>query len=187
MLSVIIATAESERSLVATLAALVPGATAGLVSEVIIADKGSRDAIAEVADVAGCRLIVSSDPLGARLAAAAATVRTPWLMFLRAGTVPEPGWVEAVEHFMSLGGENRAAVFRAPGDELAQPGLGEVIAAFKRMFGTRPTPENGLLISNQHYETLGGHAAQDDAEAALIRALGRRISLLPVRAGRYLT
>lgn len=187
MLSVIIATAESERGLVATLAALVPGATAGLVSEVIVSDPGTRDAIAEVADIAGCRLIVSRDPLGARLAAAAATVRTPWLMFLRAGTVPEPGWVEEAEHFMSLGGGERAAMFRAPGDEPAQPGLGDVIAALRRMFGSKLSPEHGLLISKHLYETLGGHAAEDDAEATLIRALGRRISLLPVRAGRYLT
>src|ERR1700745_3973721 len=55
MLSVIIATDESERALVATLAALVPGATAGAVREVIVADKGSRDPTAEAAEHAGCR------------------------------------------------------------------------------------------------------------------------------------
>ena len=59
MLSAIIATHESERALVPTLAALVPGAIAGLVSEVVVADAGSRDATAEVADVAGCRFIAS--------------------------------------------------------------------------------------------------------------------------------
>jgi len=99
MLSVIIATHESERALVPTLAALVPGATAGLLGEVIVADGGSRDATAEVADVAGCRFMASGEPLGARLKAAAATTRTPWLMFLRAGCVPEPGWVEAADRF----------------------------------------------------------------------------------------
>ena len=54
MLSVIIATLDSERALVPTLAALVPGAMAGLVSEVLVADGGSRDETAVVADVAGC-------------------------------------------------------------------------------------------------------------------------------------
>ena len=67
MLSVIIATHESERALVPTLAALVPGAAAGLIGEVVIADAGSRDATAEVAEIAGCRFISSSDPLGVRL------------------------------------------------------------------------------------------------------------------------
>ena len=56
MLSVIIATHESERALVPTLAALVPGAAAGLLAEVVVADAGSRDATAEVADIAGLPL-----------------------------------------------------------------------------------------------------------------------------------
>jgi glycosyltransferase involved in cell wall biosynthesis len=57
MLSIIIATMNSERALVPTLAALVPGAMDGLVSEVIIADGGSRDGTATVADVAGCNFL----------------------------------------------------------------------------------------------------------------------------------
>ena len=44
MLSVVIATQESERTLVPTLSALVPGVVAGMVREVIVADAGSRDA-----------------------------------------------------------------------------------------------------------------------------------------------
>ncbi len=118
MLSVIIATHESERTLVPTLAALVPGATAGLLGEVIVADAGSRDATAEVADIAGCRIISSSAPLGARLKAAAGSTRTPWLMFLRAGCVLEPGWITAADRFMqttdALDDAARAAVFRPP-------------------------------------------------------------------------
>ena len=42
MITVIIPTLESERSLVQTLAPLVSGATAGLITEVIVADAGSR-------------------------------------------------------------------------------------------------------------------------------------------------
>src|ERR1700675_3651149 len=90
MLSVIIATHESERTLVPTLSALVPGTTAGLLGEVVVADASSRDATAEVADVAACHFTSSPAPLGERLKAAAAGTRSPWLMFLRAGLVPEP-------------------------------------------------------------------------------------------------
>ena len=85
MFSIIIATHDSERALVPTLAALVPGATAGIVREVIVADGGSRDETEQVADIAGCRFLVSAEPLGARLKAAAATARGDWLMFLRPG------------------------------------------------------------------------------------------------------
>ena len=71
--SVVIATHDSERALVATLAALVPGATAGIVREVIVADGGSRDDTEQVADIAGCVFLASKEPLGARLNAAAAS------------------------------------------------------------------------------------------------------------------
>jgi glycosyltransferase involved in cell wall biosynthesis len=100
MLSAIIATHESERTLVPTLSALVPAVAAGLLREVVVADGGSCDATAEVAEIAGCRFISSTEPLGARLMAAAAAAKSPWLMFLRAGCVPETGWIAAADGFI---------------------------------------------------------------------------------------
>src|SRR6201988_4073462 len=66
MLSVVIATHDSERLLVRTLAALVPGATAGLISEVLVADAGSRDDTVAVAEVAGCSFMVMHSALPQR-------------------------------------------------------------------------------------------------------------------------
>lgn len=178
MLSVIISTHESERALVPTLAALVPGATAGLLGEVIVADAGSHDATAEVADIAGCRFTVSNEPLGARLKAAAATTRTPWLIFLRAGCVPEPGWVDAAERFIEATDRldrARAAVFRPPGlADLLRPGLAELIALLRVIIGGGARPEQGLLIARRHYDSIGGHPDGTDTEAAMLRRIGRR-------------
>jgi glycosyltransferase involved in cell wall biosynthesis len=188
MLSVIIATHESERALVQTLAALVPGATAGLLGEVIVADAGSRDDTEQVAEIAGCRFISSTDVLGARLKAAALSTRTPWLMFLRAGAVPEPGWITAADRFIQatdmLDDAARAAVFRPPAAaDLLRPGLSEVAALLRVAFGGGPKPEQGLLIARRFYDAVGGHPAQADAEAALLRRLGRRrIAMLPAGA-----
>ncbi len=197
MLSAIIATHESERALVPTLAALVPGATAGLLGEVIVADAGSRDATAEVADVAGCRFMAAAEPLGARLKAAAATTRTPWLMFLRAGCVPEPNWVEAADRFIDAADrleQGRAAVFRPPGiADLLRPGLAELIALVRVTLGGGPKPEQGLLIARWHYDALGGHPDGDGAEVLMLRRIGRRrLAMLAsaarfARLGRYLT
>jgi glycosyltransferase involved in cell wall biosynthesis len=188
MLSVVIASHESERTLVPTLAALVPGATAGLISEVVVADAGSRDATAEVADIAGCRFISSTDPLGTRLKAAALSTRTPWLMFLRAGTVPEPGWVTAVDNFMGatdlLDGAARAAVFRPSGaaDGL-RPAWAEVLTLLRVALGGGARPEQGLLIARRFYDRLGGHGDEADPEAALLRKIGRRrLTMLPIGA-----
>jgi glycosyltransferase involved in cell wall biosynthesis len=179
MLSAIIATEESERTLVPTLAALVPGATAGLLGEVIVADGGSRDATAEVADIAGCRFMRSPASLGARLKAAAVSTRTPWLLFLRAGCVPEPDWIAATERFIDatdlLDGAARAAVFRPPGAaDLLHPRLSEVIALLRVIVGGGPKPEQGLLIARRFYDQIGGHPDGADTETAILRKLGRR-------------
>lgn len=178
MLSAIIATHESERSLVPTLAALVPGVTAGLLAEVIVADAGSGDGTAEVADIAGCRFMASSEPLGDRLKAAAATTRAPWLMFLRAGCVPEAGWESAAERFIEASDrldQTRAAVFRPPGvADLLRPGLAELLALMRVTLGGGAKPEQGLLIARRHYDRIGGHPDGAGAEAAMLRRIGRR-------------
>jgi len=177
MLSAIIATHESERTLVPTLAALVPAVTSGLLREVVVADAVSTDATAEVAEIAGCRFMSSPEPLGGLLKAAAAATRTPWLLFLRAGTVPEAGWIPAAERFMQaaemLDDAGHAAVFRRQ-SPMMQPGLGEVLVMLRAALGGAPKPEQGLLIARRFYDALGGHAADADAEAALLRKLGRR-------------
>ena len=173
MLTVIISTRESERTLVQTLSPLVAGATAGLIAEVIVADAGSQDATAEVADLAGCRFLRGQGALGARLRAAADVARSPWLLFLRAGVVPEPGWLEAVEAFMQGNGE--AATFR----------LAQQHGSLRPLFGRRH-PDQGLLVSRQAYAAAGGHRPDGDAEAALLRRLGR-IPLLAATVRRPIT
>lgn len=185
MLTVVIPTHESERTLVQTLAPLVSGATAGLITEVIVADASSHDATAEVADLAGCTYFPSDAPTGSRLKQAAAAARTPWLMFLRPGTVPEPGWIEAVEAFIAAGDTSeRGAAFRRRTDEIEQPGLIAFLATLKAaLFGPPIGPEQGLLIARRFYDRLGGHPATDEGEAALLSRLGRRrIALLAAAA-----
>src|SRR2546423_11406338 len=112
MISVVIATHNSERALVATLAALVPGALDGVVREVIVVDGGSRDGTANVADAAGAQFVQIQEPLGTRLKTAAATARGPWLMFMQPGIVPEVTWAEETGRFMrdtEFAGRTRAA------------------------------------------------------------------------------
>jgi glycosyltransferase involved in cell wall biosynthesis len=179
MLTAIITTHESERSLVPTLAALVPGATAGLLTEVIVADAGSSDATAEVADYAGCRFMTSPAPVGQRLKAAAASARTPWLMFLRAGCVPQPTWIGAAERFILAATERddaaRAAVFRPSGSsDVMRAGWAEFATLLRAIFAGTPRPEQGLLIAQRFYEAIGGHDDGPDGEAAFLRRLGRR-------------
>jgi glycosyltransferase involved in cell wall biosynthesis len=174
MLSVIIATLNSERVLVPTLAALVPGATEGLISDVYFADGGSHDETAAVADIAGCHLLTPDGPLGRRLRTAAAAARAPWLLFLRPGTVLDSSWIGETRRFIELGfGEPRAAVYRraAPG----QPALRDALSLFVAALGGRPRPEQGLLIARALYDRIGGHSeTASDPEGDLLRRIGRR-------------
>ena len=183
MLSVVIATMDVERVLVPTLGALVPGAAAGVVREVILADGGSQDQTGEVGDIAGCRIMVSADPLGARLNAAAASARDSWLMFLRPGIVLDSTWIEETARFIQdteRAGRAQAAVFRAapkPGSQ--RPALLEALWLLRHSVGARPQPDQGLVIAKELYQSLGGHAAGADPESDLLRRLGRRrISIL---------
>lgn len=171
MLSVIIPTRNSERPLVATLAPLVAGATAGLIREVILADGGSQDDTAAVADVAGCRLLALEGSLAERLRAAAAAAQGPWLLFVRPGTVLEAAWTADAGHFIhKTGNSEKTAVFRRGP---MQPAWREALALLAGSLGARARPEQGLLIAKRFYQELGGHPTAADPEAALLRRIGR--------------
>jgi glycosyltransferase involved in cell wall biosynthesis len=186
MLSVVIATSNSERVLVPTLAMLVPGAMSGVVREVIVADAGSTDETLEVADVAGCTVISSSEPLAARLRAAAAAARSAWLMFLRPGALLDTTWTDETVRFIeeSERSDASAAVFRkAVSARASYPALREVLGLLVFSVFGRASPEQGLVISRRLYEELGGHRdAAADPEADLLARLGRR-RVLMLRSG----
>ena len=185
MLSVIIATRDSERPLVRTLAALVPGATSGLITEVLIADRGSRDDTPAVADIAGCKLLAADEPLGRRLQAAANAARAPWLLFLQPGIVLDTPWIGEMRSFVERPARDfHAAVFRRALP--AQSALREAVALFVGAIATRPRPEQGLVIAADFYHRTGGHFEQAaDPESDLLRRIGRRrIARLSTRAFR---
>jgi glycosyltransferase involved in cell wall biosynthesis len=180
MLTVVIATHNHERALVATLQMLVPGALEGVVRQVIIADAGSTDQTRAVADEAGCEILDIPAPLGNRLRTAAAKARAPWLMFLRPGAVIEAGWTIEAHRFvegLSAAGwaDGQAAVFRRniSVDEF-RPALARTLALARALFASSPTGEQGLLIAKRLYDELGGHRDNADPEADLLARLGRR-------------
>jgi hypothetical protein len=176
MLSVIIPTEGAEQPAVATLAALVPGAAAGVIREVLLVDRAGTGAIERVADVAGCRFLAFEGSRAAALAAGARQSRSPWLMFLHAGAVLDSGWIEETTQFMqrvSDSGRPRAGIFRYARSPYADARLGDGLKFVARMIAG-PWADQGLLIARDHYERLGGHAPDARrAEARLLRQLGR--------------
>jgi glycosyltransferase involved in cell wall biosynthesis len=188
MLSAVIPTSNSERVLVPTLAMLVPGAMSGVVREVIIADAGSTDETLEIAEIAGCTVLSSSAPLAARLRAAAAAARSPWLMFLRPGAVLDTTWIDETAAFIeeSERGDGAAGVFRkAVSARASYSALREVLGLLMFSVFGRVSPDQGLVISRRLYDKLQGHReAAADPEADLLARLGRRRVLMLRSAAR---
>src|SRR3954447_18896797 len=176
MLSVIIPTDGVEQPAVATLAALVPGAAAGVIREVLLVDRSGSDVIERVADVAGCRFLPFNGSRAAALAAGARQGRSPWLMFLHAGAVLDTGWIEETTQFIqrvSLSGRPRAGFFRYARSPYAESRWHDGLRFIARMVAG-PSPDQGLLIACDHYERVGGYAPDASRpEARLLRQLGR--------------
>jgi glycosyltransferase involved in cell wall biosynthesis len=176
MLSVVIATHDHERALVPTLAALVPGALAGLVREVIIADAGSSDATVQIADAAGCRIVESNRGRGARLRLAADAARAQWLLFLWPGFVPDADWIDQTTRFVEeveLRGNANAAILSARRPILRLT-LADALTLLRAALSRTPGSGWAMLIAKSHYDALGGHRDVDTPERDLIRRVGRR-------------
>ncbi|MGE0604210.1 MAG: glycosyltransferase [Xanthobacteraceae bacterium] len=175
-----IPTLDSEREIVPTLAALVSGAAAGIVRDVVLADGGSSDETEAVADAAGCIFLKGEKDLGLRLREGArAAARGEWLLFLDPGGILEEGWIREVRKFLDTVGrsghaDRRAATFRLAFEGFGlTPRLAEAAARARLTLTGRPRAEQGLLISKLLYQKLGGHQKGENAHRRLIAKLGR--------------
>jgi hypothetical protein len=97
MLTVFLECRDNETELAHTLAALVPGAVAGLISDVIVLDGGSHDGSSRVADAAGCAFLQKWN-----LREAIGAARGGWIMLLEPGARPQNGWIEEIFEYLSL-------------------------------------------------------------------------------------
>lgn len=180
MISVVIPTLNAQSGLTATLAALVPATVQGLIREVIVADGGSGDATADIADVAGANFIRGETGRGAQLAAGADEARSNWLLFLHGDTVLQPGWEAEASTFMERVDTGArpvgAAAFSFALDDFgARPRMLEAIVALRCALLRLPYGDQGLLIPKRLYNSIGGYRPlplMEDVD--LVRRLGRK-------------
>jgi len=176
MLSVIIPTEGNEGPVVATLAALVPGSTAGLIKDVLLVDRPGSAAVARVADIAGCTYIALAGSRAEALAAGARRARSDWLMFLHPGAVLDHGWIDETSQFiqgLTLNGQLRAGVFRYARSPYASATLRDGAKTLLRLIAG-PLGDQGLLISRTHYDRIGGFSERARRpEAKLLSHIGR--------------
>ena len=181
--SVVVPTLDSAAILGPCLGALTEGLMQGLVTELVLADGGSGDAIAAVADAAGARLVTPPRGRGPQLAAGARSARGAWLLFLHADTVLAPGWAAAATRHIARGPEI-AGYFRLAFD--SRHPMARVTAGWANLRARAlhlPFGDQGLLIARTLYDRVGGYPEIPLMEdVALARRLGRRLVPLDATA-----
>lgn len=182
MLSVVIPVLNASDRLSACLASLRDGETRPY--QVIVADGGSTDGSCETATAAGATVVHAAQGRGRQLVAGAAAARAKWLLFLHADTWLEPGWAHEARAFMA-GEPAAAATFRfALDDPAPQARRLERVVAWRASVLGLPYGDQGLLITRQLYDALGGFRPlplMEDVD--LVRRIGRgRLRLLRSRA-----
>lgn len=183
-ITVVIPTLDAADGIGPCLAALTEGVAEGLVGELILADGGSTDAIAEVAEAVGARLVEAAPGRGTQLRAGAEEATAPWLLFLHADTVLSPGWTRPVRAHLEAHAD-RAGYFRLAFDDGAV--MARVTAGWANLrsaaFGL-PYGDQGLLIHRTLYDRVGGYPDQPLMEdVAIARRLGRaRLAAIPATA-----
>jgi rSAM/selenodomain-associated transferase 2 len=183
-ISIVIPTFNAMPRLDNCLAALVPGLGAGLIRDVVVIDAGSDDQSAELALDMGCRVIQvgrEGRGRGQQLATGANAAKGDWLLFLHGDSVLLGGWISACEAHIATA-PHQAAYFQLRFDDQEGPARRIAFWANWRAvsFGL-PYGDQGLLISRELYEAVGGFkpiVLMEDVDLA--RNLGKsRLRTLP--------
>lgn len=180
-ISVVIPTLNAAAHLAATLDSI-----RATEKEVIIADGGSTDDTCDIGSAAHARIVRSEKGRGQQLSAGAAAATGDWLLFLHADTVlPHDWFVEAGGFIADPQNTARAAVFTFALDDAApQARRVERLVAWRTRRLGLPYGDQGLLISRDHHDRIGGYRPMPLMEDVdIVRRIGRtNIAMLNTRA-----
>jgi rSAM/selenodomain-associated transferase 2 len=143
------------------------------VDEVIVADGGSSDGSVRIAEAAGARIASAPRGRGIQLRRGSKAASGEWLLFLHADTRLSRGWRDAVESHVDREPQAPACFRFRLDDEAWQARLIERGVALRTRLGL-PYGDQGLLVSRELYESVGGYRPlplMEDVD--LVRRLGR--------------
>jgi len=154
--------------------------------ELVVADGGSNDGTVELAQNMGCKLVATPKGRGLQLKAGATAAEGDWLLFLHADTQLEASWGEALISFIAQpNAKQKAAYFTfALNDRSADARRVENMVAWRCENMALPYGDQGLLISRELYNAVGGYEAVPLMEdVGLVRRIGpERLVCLPIKA-----
>ena len=181
-LSIIIPTLNAAGVLPALMQDLMEGIAAGMIREVILADGGSSDATAAIAEDTGARLVTTEPGRGIQLAEGCTAARADWLLILHADTDLPSNWPAVLRQHMQDWPEQAAAFRLSFG---SRHPMARVTAGWAnlrtRLFGL-PYGDQGLLVPASLYRACGGYPDLRLMEdVAMARRLKGRIRLLPAK------
>ena len=182
LMSVIVPTFNADRTLAVTLDALAPRRP-DLIMEVVIADGGSQDETLKLAENYDCRVVRASKGRGTQLRYGASAASQDWLLFLHADTCMSANWASALSEFAGRpDAKQSAGVFRLKlDDERRRARFLEFLVAMRTRFFAMPYGDQGLFLSRELYDEVGGFSEiplMEDVD--IIRRIGRRrLAMLP--------
>lgn len=144
--------------------------------EVIVADGGSVDHTRFIASQGEAIFVEAQRGRGRQLSAGAEAAAGDWLLFLHADTRLDITWVSVVTAFMSdPQNAGRAGYFRLGFDDDRRAArVLERIVAWRGRYFNLPYGDQGLLMSRDLYDELGGYKQlplMEDVD--IVRRLGR--------------
>ena len=179
-ISVVIPTFNAETELVALLKQVW-----GCVKTGIIVDGGSVDLTCVIASRYGVALLRGDRGRGYQMRVGGEHATTDWLLFLHADTVLEQGWQDDVSEFLRQENLYTCGVFSFGLDDVCRQARRiEHLANWRSRALGLPYGDQGLLISKEFYNALGGFRAlpiMEDVE--LMRRIGKsRLKVFNTRA-----
>jgi hypothetical protein len=164
MLTIIMECEDQENETAQTLNVLVAGAVEGLISDVVILNRGSHDGIQKLADAAGCRYYGHWDIEEVLRAA-----RGEWLLLIEPGARPQSGWIEEVFEYVSVGKDparfSESRTFRKP--------------ILKRIGRKRPALESGVILTKRQAMAVARSGFGLDRLAAGLKKRVLRSEIIP--------
>lgn len=153
------------------------------VEDIVVTDGLSIDATIAIALKYEARLALGHAGRGTQMARGAKWAQGDWLLFLHADTILPEDWLTAVRHHMQNNPDKAGYFDFALNAKGLRPRIVEFLANTRSSLFALPYGDQGVLISRDLYEQVGGFPDWPLFEdVALMRKLGRgRIKRLPLR------